>query len=142
MMLDESIYGIDDIDRAAELSAARYIKVKLMKLGTLERLAAAIARIKALGMRAVLGNGVACDLGCWMEACVAARTIDNAGEMNGFLKARSGLLTTPLEFEDGAIVLRTGFAPRLDHERIAPYRLDFAGFVRTGPVIAVRETSQ
>jgi len=46
------------------------------------------------------------------------------------------------ERRDGAIVLRTGFAPRLDHERIAPYRLDFAGFVRTGPVIAVRETSQ
>ena len=142
MMLDESIYGFDDIDRAAELGAARYIKVKLMKLGTLERLAAAIARIKALGMGAVLGNGVACDLGCWMEACVAARMIDNAGEMNGFLKARSGLLTTPLEFDGGAIVLRAGFAPRLDHERIAPYRLDFAGFARTGPVIAARETSQ
>jgi o-succinylbenzoate synthase len=142
MMLDESIYGIDDIDRAAELEAARYIKVKLMKLGTLARLAAAIARIHALGMRAVLGNGVACDLGCWMEACIAARAIDNAGEMNGFLKPRSGLLTMPLEFDAGAIVLRPGFAPRLDTERIAPYRLDFAGFPRTGAAIAVRETSQ
>jgi o-succinylbenzoate synthase len=142
MMLDESIYGLEDIDRAAELGAARYIKVKLMKLGTLERLAAAIARINALGMRAVLGNGVACDLGCWMEACVAARAIDNAGEMNGFLKARSGLLTAPLEFDGGAIVLKAGFAPRLDHARIAPYCLDFAGFPRTGAAIAVRETSQ
>jgi o-succinylbenzoate synthase len=141
MMLDESIYGLDDIERAAELGAARYIKVKLMKLGTLERLAAAIARINELGMRAVLGNGVACDLGCWMEACVAARAIDNAGEMNGFLKARSGLLTAPLEFEGGAIVLKAGFAPRLDHARIAPYRLDSAGFSRTGAAIAVRETS-
>ena len=140
MMLDESIYGLGDIDRAAELGAARYIKVKLMKLGTLERLAAAIARIKALGMRTVLGNGVACDLGCWMEACVAARTIDNAGEMNGFLKARSGLLATPLEFEGGAIVLRAGFAPRLDHGRVAPYRLDAAGFACPGAAIAVRET--
>jgi L-Ala-D/L-Glu epimerase len=142
MMLDESIYGLDDIDRAAELGAARYIKVKLMKVGTLERLAAAIARIKALGMRAVLGNGVACDLGCWMEACVAARTIDNAGEMNGFLKARSRLLTTPLEFDGGAIVLRPGFVPRLDHGRIAPYVLDSAGFARSGATIAVREATQ
>lgn len=141
MMLDESIYGIEDIERAAELGAASYIKVKLMKLGTLERLETAIARIKALGMRAVLGNGVACDLGCWMEACVAARAIDNAGEMNGFLKARSGLLTAPLEFEDGAIVLRPGFAPRLDHGRVAPYRLDFAGFPHAGAQIAARETS-
>jgi L-Ala-D/L-Glu epimerase len=142
MMLDESIYGLDDIDRAAELGAARYIKVKLMKVGTLERLAAAIARIKALGMRAVLGNGVACDLGCWMEACVAARTIDNAGEMNGFLKARSRLLTTPLEFDGGAIVLRPGFVPRLDHGRIAPYVLDSAGFARSGATIPVREATQ
>jgi hypothetical protein len=77
-----------------------------------------------------------------MEACVAARTIDNAGEMNGFLKPRSGLLTTPLEFEGGAIVLRPGFAPRLDHGRIAPYRLDFAAFARAGAAIAVRETRQ
>jgi hypothetical protein len=90
----------------------------------------------------VLGNGVACDLGCWMEACVASRAIDNAGEMNGFLKARSGLLTTPLEFEDGAIVLRPGFAPRLDHGRTAPYRLDSAGVAQTGAAIAVREATQ
>jgi hypothetical protein len=39
-------------------------------------------------------------------------------------------------------VLKAGFAPRLDHARIAPYRLDFAGFPRTGAAIAVRETSQ
>src|SRR6185437_11370976 len=50
MMLDESVYGLDDIDRAAELGAASYIKVKLMKLGTLDRLAAAIAHIKRLGI--------------------------------------------------------------------------------------------
>ncbi len=37
MMLDESIYGLDDIRRAADLKAARYIKVKLMKLGGLDR---------------------------------------------------------------------------------------------------------
>ncbi len=134
MMLDESIYGLADIERAAELRAARYIKVKLMKLVTLERLMAAIARIESLGMRAVLGNGVACDLGCWMEACVAARAIDNAGEMNGFLKPRGRLLTEPLAFEDGAIVLAPGFTPRLDRDRIAPYRVDAAALTRNGAV--------
>jgi L-alanine-DL-glutamate epimerase-like enolase superfamily enzyme len=130
MMLDESIYGVNDIERAAELRAAQYIKVKLMKLVTLDRLEAAIARIRALGMRAVLGNGVACDLGCWMEACVAARTIDNAGEMNGFLKPRGGILSEPLPFDNGAIVLEPGFAPRLDAARIEPYRIDRAGWRR------------
>ncbi|HVO89400.1 MAG TPA: enolase C-terminal domain-like protein, partial [Casimicrobiaceae bacterium] len=128
MMVDESIYDVSDIERAAELGAASYVKVKLMKFVTLARLAAAIERIKALGMRAVLGNGVACDLGCWMEGCVAARMIDNAGEMNGFLKARSGLLDTPLRFDNGAIVLSPRFAPRLDRERIAPYRVAAESF--------------
>jgi L-alanine-DL-glutamate epimerase-like enolase superfamily enzyme len=123
MMLDESIYGTPDIERASELRAASYIKVKLMKLVTIDRLEAAIARIRALGMKPVLGNGVACDVGCWMEACVAARTIDNAGEMNGFLKSRDRLFAQPLRFEDGAIVLEPGFAPSVDRDRVARHRV-------------------
>lgn len=121
MMLDESIYGVADIERAAALGAARYVKLKLMKLGSLEALARAIERIRALGMQPVLGNGVACDLGCWMEACIAARHIDNAGEMNGFLKARAQLLAPQLALRDGAIRLAPGFAPRLALEEVAPF---------------------
>ena len=33
MMLDESIFGIADIERAADLKAAAFIKLKLMKMG-------------------------------------------------------------------------------------------------------------
>jgi L-Ala-D/L-Glu epimerase len=121
MMLDESIYGVADIERAAELGAAAYVKVKLMKLGTLEALAQAIERVRALGMKPVLGNGVACDLGCWMEACVAARHIDNAGEMNGFLKPRAGLLAAPLEARSGALVLKPEFVPVAGRERLRPF---------------------
>ena len=51
-------------------------------------LARGIRRIREFGMEPVLGNGVACDIGCWMEACVARTLIDNAGEMNGFLRQR------------------------------------------------------
>jgi len=121
MMLDESIYGLREIERAAELRAARFIKLKLMKLGSLEALARALERIRALGMKPVLGNGVACDLGCWMEACVAARHIDNAGEMNGFLRARAGLLTRELEVRSGALLLKPGYTPVLARERLQPY---------------------
>lgn len=121
MMLDESIYGLADIERAAGLKAASFIKVKLMKLGTLEALVQAIERIRALGMKPVLGNGVACDLGCWMEACIAARHIDNAGEMNGFLKARAPLLSEPLEVRAGAVLLKPGFKPQLAVEQIKPF---------------------
>lgn len=119
MMLDESIYGLDDIERAAELRAARFIKLKLMKLGSLERLAAAIERIRALGMEPVLGNGVACEIGCWMEASVARTRIANAGEMNGYLKQAAPLLANPPRFEAGAIRLEPGYRPRLDRAALA-----------------------
>lgn len=105
MMLDESIYGLDDIDRAADLRAARFVKLKLMKMGGLTRLAEGIARIERHGMAPVLGNGVAAGPGCWMEACVAGRSVETAGEMNGFLKPRGDLLKQPLAVSHGSLVL-------------------------------------
>ena len=137
LMLDESIYGLADIERAAALDAARFIKVKLMKFATLERLAQAIERIRELGMTPVLGNGVASDPGCWMEACIAARLIDNAGEMNGFLKPRTGLLDPPLEFRDGAMQLAADYAPRLRDEALERHAVDrHAWRVRPAPLPA------
>lgn len=119
LMLDESIYSLREIERAAALGAAAYIKVKLMKFNSLARLDAAIARIQALGLQAVVGNGVATELGCWMEACIAARRIANAGEMNGFLKPRERLFAEPLAFRAGAIELHAGFIPDIDTGRLA-----------------------
>ncbi len=124
MMLDESIYGLDDIRRAADLKAARFIKVKLMKLGGLARLAAAIDTIRDCGMEPVLGNGVACEIGCWMEACVARGRIRNAGEMNGFLKPASPLLSNPLKFAHGVIALEAGYRPTLDPAALARCTLE------------------
>jgi L-alanine-DL-glutamate epimerase-like enolase superfamily enzyme len=128
IMLDESIYGIDDIERAARLGCIRFIKLKLMKMGSLERLKAGIERIRALGMEPVLGNGVACEIGCWMEACVVRETIGNAGEMNGFLKPVVRLLERPLRFERGAIVLEPGEWPCLEREALTRYTVAREGF--------------
>ncbi|MDA8107977.1 MAG: mandelate racemase [Betaproteobacteria bacterium] len=126
MMLDESIYGLEDIERAAELRAARFIKLKLMKLGSLDRLASAIERIRALGMEPVLGNGVACEIGCWMEAAVARTRIRNAGEMNGYLKQAVPLLANPPRVEAGAIRLEPGYRPELDRAALARVSRDTA----------------
>ena len=79
------------------------MKLKLMKAGSIENLMRQLRRIGELGMIPVLGNGVASDPGCWMEACVADVLIDNAGEMNGFLKPNSKLFTEPLTVSNGAI---------------------------------------
>ncbi len=121
MMLDESIYGVDDIYRAKELNAAKYIKVKLMKLGSMSNLVDSILLIKKLGMRAVLGNGVATDIGCWMEAIIASKHIDNAGEMNGFLKPRESILINPLSFSNGSINLLKDYKPLLNMDVIDKY---------------------
>jgi L-alanine-DL-glutamate epimerase-like enolase superfamily enzyme len=118
LMLDESIYSEADIDRAASSRGAAFVKLKLMKLVTLERLAAAIRRVEGHGMRAVLGNGVATDFGCWMEACMAADRVTTAGEMNGFLKQREPLVRNPMRVESGAIVLPPRHRPEPDHRAI------------------------
>jgi len=107
LMLDESIYGLADVERAAELGCAQLIKLKLMKAGGLEALAGALTRIRELGMTPVLGNGVAGEVGCWLEACAGLRHIDNAGEMNGFLKPRQSLLVQPLTVSEGRLWLPT-----------------------------------
>ena len=121
VMLDESIYGLADIDRAATIPGVGYVKVKLKKIGGLTMLESALDRIRAHGLTPVLGDGVSMEIGCWMEACVATRSITNAGEMNGFLKARERLFARPLEFADGAIVLPAGYWPEVDRRMLAAH---------------------
>lgn len=116
VMLDESIYGTADIDRAAAIEGVGFVKLKLKKVGGLDLLHAALERIRHHGMTPVLGDGTATEISCWQEACVARLAIDNAGEMNGFLKFRDRLFTDPLGFSDGAILLRPGFRPTLDKD--------------------------
>jgi L-Ala-D/L-Glu epimerase len=119
VMLDESIYNVDDIDRAAGINGVGFVKVKLKKIGSIDMLEAALARIRALGLTPVLGDGVSLEIGCWMEACVAARCIDNAGEMNGFLKTLQRVFENPLAFADGAIRIPAGYTPRIDRDLLA-----------------------
>jgi L-alanine-DL-glutamate epimerase-like enolase superfamily enzyme len=118
LMLDESIFSVDDIDRAADQGLTSYVKVKLVKFCSLSRLEQAIERIRARGLEPVLGNGVACDIGCWMETAIAARAVGNAGEMNGWLKTKQSLLANPLSLADGCVVLPAGFLPVLDREAV------------------------
>jgi L-Ala-D/L-Glu epimerase / N-acetyl-D-glutamate racemase len=123
IMLDESIYTMADVEKAAALGAADIIKLKLMKLGSIDQLEQALDRIGNLGMTAVLGNGVATEIGCWMEACVGAKLLATAGEMNGFLKQRSELLTEPLRVERGRIKLDQASMPQLDQSAVAAARV-------------------
>ena len=122
LMLDESIYDLEDIKRAAALGAS-FVKLKLMKMTSLSKLADGLKLIRDLGMHPVLGNGVASDLGCWMEACVARHTITNAGEMNGFLRQRTSLAATPVAMNRGAMQLVAGMTMSLDDEGLSAARV-------------------
>jgi L-Ala-D/L-Glu epimerase len=117
LMLDESIYTLDDVSKAADLGCADFVKLKLMKLGDIDTLERGLRMITDLGMIPVLGNGVATDLGCWMEIAAAMGTVMTAGEMNGFLKTRPQLLSPPLRME-GAEVVLSGELPEINEETI------------------------
>ena len=116
VMLDESIYDVTDIDRAAAIPGVGFVKLKLKKVGSVAMLLDGLERIRRLGMTPVLGDGVSLEVGCWAEACVAAHAIDNAGEMNGFLKTEIRVFENPLPFAGGAIRIPVGYVPRLDHD--------------------------
>lgn len=131
VMLDESIYGMADIERAAEIEGIGFIKLKLKKIGGIDMLADALHRIRALGMQPVLGDGVSSEICCWMEACVARSTIDNAGEFNGFLKPDARLFANPIEFADGHMRMPAGFVPEIDRDALAAHTIDTARFRET-----------
>jgi len=116
VMMDESIYGLADIDRAGAIDGVGFVKLKLKKMGSINILLDGLARIRQLGMTPVLGDGVSLEIGCWAEACVAARAINNAGEMNGFLKTSARLFANPLPFSNGAIRIPAGYKPQLEPE--------------------------
>ena len=118
VMMDESIYGFEDIDRAAAMEGVGFVKLKLKKLASMDRLREGLERIRAAGLTPVMGDGVATDICCWLEACVARVTLDNAGEMNGYLKLVEPLFAEPLPFAEGAIVLEPGYRPRPDPDRL------------------------
>lgn len=130
VMLDESIYGVDDIKRAGDMEGVGCVKLKLKKMGGLDLLEEGLRLIRDLGMVPVLGDGVSTELCCWMEACVARTTIDNAGEFNGFLKPRDRLFANKLRFADGALHMEAGYAPEMDRDKLASHTIDTERFAR------------
>jgi L-alanine-DL-glutamate epimerase-like enolase superfamily enzyme len=118
VMLDESIYGLPDIERAASIGNVGFVKLKLKKLGSAQTLEQGLRRITALGMTPILGDGVSMDLGCWFETVIGHRCVQTVGEMNGFLKTQFSLFRNPMPFQEGAVRLPAGYWPEVDEDRI------------------------
>ncbi|MGH7684716.1 MAG: hypothetical protein ACREMT_10255 [Vulcanimicrobiaceae bacterium] len=111
-MIDEWIVDKASVDRAAAIPGVAFVKFKLMKAGGFASLCDLIGHARDLGLKIVLGNGVASDVGCLGEAVVARRLgLDLAGEMNGFLKTRQRL-TAALAVQNGNMKVKTlGVSP-------------------------------
>ena len=88
VMLDESIVVAADVKRAAEIGAT-HVKLKLFKQGGIRELIALAREANALGLKVVLGNGVATWVSNRVEIGIFAehpQLFLGALEANGFLK--------------------------------------------------------
>ncbi|MCA0421857.1 MAG: hypothetical protein LCH61_00790 [Proteobacteria bacterium] len=134
LMLDEPICSLADIERAGAMPGVGFCKLKLKRFGGLGRLKDGLDAVRAHGMEPVLGDGLGSEIHAWMEACVARTTIRNAGEFNGFIKAKERIFENPLQFANGAIDLAAGYSPRLNREtlnRMTAERVDYTSQGRT-----------
>jgi L-Ala-D/L-Glu epimerase len=128
LMLDESIRTGADIDRAASMENVKLVKLKLKRVGGVERAIAAMSRARSAGLGICLGDGVATELMCWVEACASRGFLQRAGDMNGFLKPKTKLLVNPLPFENGGIVLEAGYWPEVDRVALTAHQMRIERF--------------
>jgi L-Ala-D/L-Glu epimerase len=128
IMLDEPICTLADIERAGGIANVRLCKLKLKRFGSLKRLYDGLTKVRDCGMEPVLGDGLGSEVQSWLEACVARTTIRNAGEFNGYLKAKERILVPPLPFAGGSLRLPAHYRPALDPaaiERFTTAKLEF-----------------
>ncbi|MBL7212078.1 MAG: hypothetical protein ISS61_06855 [Desulfobacteraceae bacterium] len=110
LMLDEAIASEADLDRALGTGCAQAVKFKLMKCGSMAELARLIKKARSAGLKVIVGNGVAMDIGCRHEALVLHETglTEDAGEMNGFLKCTEQSLEPAIKAEGGHFFISEG----------------------------------
>jgi L-alanine-DL-glutamate epimerase-like enolase superfamily enzyme len=122
--LDESIYGMDSVEKAKKLGCARFVKFKIMKMGSARALAQAIETSCQMGFGIILGNGAAGEISCYQEALVAGRMSIRAGEMNGFQKQKESILVQGLKTAGGKILLAPGYRPGLNPQKVDQCSVD------------------
>lgn len=102
LMLDESIVVEDDVEKAVEVGADQ-VKLKLYKHRGITGLILLAKRAKELGLKVVIGNGVASEIGNLAEAVAFQydHLFMGAFEGNGFTKLTKHILCNPPKEEYG-----------------------------------------
>lgn len=109
LMLDESIYTLDDVKRTDQVGC-QWIKLKLCKQGGLHEILHLAKYAKSIGLKVVIGNGVATDvsnlLELWLYDCYQD-LFDGASESNGFAKLQQPVVYTNLGVEAGCALWKS-----------------------------------
>lgn len=106
VIADESVWTLQDAQRAIRMGAGDIIKIKIVKTGGLLGARKMAALCEAAGVPIIVGHGIAGAVQNAAEAHLAA-SLPNwkaPGEMNGFLKLERDACA-PLEFQGGNLVL-------------------------------------
>lgn len=122
LMLDETIDTLDELHEAIRRKCCDFVKFKLMKHSSIDYMFKLIETAKSAGLKVIIGNGVASDIGCYHEALIQAKMgCEFSGEMNGFLKQKNSILKYPLRFERGKLSVSGYFNVELNDEVIKRY---------------------
>ena len=86
----------------------------------------AIRFAQKLGLKIVLGDGLGTEINCWMEAKIADKLINNAGEYNGFLKIepQARILSNPLKFKNGFLLISENWNLEIDRDKLEKYTIN------------------
>ena len=126
IMLDEPICSVKDIKKASLIEGVGLCKLKLKRFLSITRLKEAIKFAHELGLKIVLGDGLGAEINCWMEAKIADKLIDNAGEYNGFLKIepQARILSNPLKFKNGFLLISENWNLEIDRDKLEKYTIN------------------
>ncbi len=126
IMLDEPICSVKDIEKASKLKGVGLCKLKLKRFLSITKLTEAIKYAHKLGLKIVLGDGLGTEINCLMEARIAEKLIDNAGEYNGFLKIepQARILSNPLKFKDGFLIISENWDLEIDRDKLEKYSIN------------------
>ncbi len=124
LMLDESIYNVSDVELTGKGQCADFIKFKLMKSSSGRLMQKEIKSARNWNIEALIGNGVATDIGCYQESVIGHQNhITYAGEQNGLLKPKETLFAKKLIVKDGNMIIPENFDRQLDLEKVRFYSI-------------------
>ncbi len=102
IMLDESIWGFDDIKLVSEKYLPDFVKLKLQKCGGFSQFKSMINYLKEKKIGVIIGNGVQTDLNCIIEGEAYKQcNLSEAAENIGFLKLYTPITRNEIKVENG-----------------------------------------